>query len=131
MCCLIETEVAGQTNHFTQSQYTDTGSAILSTDHKHQAPSRVATKEYQTEFTAEASPWKAGFDPRVSCFRGGRLNYKTTEAVGSCDTGWYWTLISDVLQSLIKRGRGHADKGYRLELELLSSAVSAMTVSVA
>ena len=43
-CCHTEIEVADQTFHLTQSQYTDTGPTSPSTDPiTHQAPGRVAT----------------------------------------------------------------------------------------
>ena len=78
-CCHTEIEVADQTFHLTQSQYTDTGPTSPSTtDPKRQAPGRVATGvpvfKSLVSLDPEKIPTQAAFEPGTFRSRDGRLN---------------------------------------------------------
>ena len=85
MCFHTEIEAADQTFYLTQSQYTDTGPTSPSAD-------PIALGDWQGshwsanfEVTGITRPGKipsrAGFEPRIFRSRGGRLNYKTNNAL--------------------------------------------------
>ena len=80
-CCHTETEVADQTFHLTQSQYTDTGPTSPST----QVPGRVATGlpifKSLVWFDPRKIPPQVGFEPQIFCSRGGCPNHLANEAV--------------------------------------------------
>ena len=79
-CCHTDTEVADPAFYLTQSQYTDTGPTSPSADPiKPGAPWLVSHWSANFEVTGmtrpEKIPSQAGFEPRIFCSRGGRLNH--------------------------------------------------------
>ena len=84
-CCHSEIQVADQTFHLTQSQYTDTGPTSPSTDPitpgAWQGSTGVSISKSLVWLDPGKIPSKAGFKPGILRSRGGRLNYKANEAV--------------------------------------------------
>ena len=77
MCCHTEIEVADQTFHLTQSQYTDTGPTSPSTD-------RI------TPGDPRKIPPQVGFEPGIFRSQGGRLNHEANQAVSAKYVGtWH------------------------------------------
>ena len=81
--CYIEIEVANQTLHLNQSQYTDTGPTSPSTDPI--KPGAWQGRHWSAKSLVRVDPGKipsqAGLEPEIFRSRGGRLNHKTNEAV--------------------------------------------------
>ena len=74
-CCHTETEVADQTFHLTQSQYTDIGPTSPSTDPI--TPGAWQGSHWSANFEVtrpEKIPPQAGFEPLIFRSRSGRLN---------------------------------------------------------
>ena len=85
-CCHTEIEVADQTFHFTQSQYTDTGPTSPSTDPI--TPDAWQGSHWSAKFLShwyDSTPAQAGFEPGIFRSRGGRLNHWANEAVQTLD----------------------------------------------
>ena len=74
-CCHTEVQVADRTCYLTQSWCTDTGPTSPSTDPISQAPGSATTRVsvLKAEVTGMTQTGTAGFDPRISRSRGGRL----------------------------------------------------------
>ena len=72
-----EIEVADQTFHLTQSQYTDTGPTTPIADPVMPGTWQGIHWSATFEVTGMTRPgkimWQAGFEPRIFCSRGGRL----------------------------------------------------------
>ena len=85
-CCHTEIEVADQTFHLTQSQYTDTGPTSPSTDPITPDAWQGSHWSANFEVTGMTRPRKfpahAGFEPGIFRSGGGRLNHSANEAVG-------------------------------------------------
>ena len=83
--CHTEIEVADQTFYLTQSQYTDTGPTSPSADPITPGAWQGSHWSANFEVTGMTRPGKipsrAGFEPRIFCSRGGRLNHLANEAV--------------------------------------------------
>ena len=83
-CCHTEIELADQTFHLTQSQYTDTGPTSPSTDPITPGAWQGSHRSASFEVTGMTRPGKipgqAGFEPGIFRSRGGRLNHWTNEA---------------------------------------------------
>ena len=77
-CCHTEIEVADQTFHLTQSQYTDTGPTSPSTDPITPGARQGSHWSANFKVTGMTRPGKilaqAGFEPKIFRSRGGRLN---------------------------------------------------------
>ena len=78
-CCHTETNVADQTFHLTQSQYTDTGPTSPSADPISPGAWQGSHRSANFEATGMTRPRKfpaqAGFEPWIFRSRGGRLNH--------------------------------------------------------
>ena len=103
-CCHTEIEVADQTFHLTQSQYTDTGTTSPSTDPITPGAWQGSHWSANFEVTGMTRPRKksrrkAGFEPGIFRSRGGRLNHQANEAVLA---GW--------TEGKRRRKKGEADK---------------------
>ena len=85
-CCHTEVEVADQTFHLTQSQYTDTGPTSPSADPRTPGAWQGSHWSANFEVTGMTRPGKipgqAGFELRTFRSRGGHLNHLANEAVG-------------------------------------------------
>ena len=71
-CCHTEIEVADQTYHLIQSQYTDTGPTSPSADPI--TPGAWQGSHWSANFE-DSTPAQAGFEPGIFRSRGGRLNH--------------------------------------------------------
>ena len=83
-CCHTEKEVADQTFHLTQSQYTDTGPTSPSTDPITPGAWQGSDWSVNFEVTGMTQPGKLpfpGFELRTFRFRGRRLNHLANDAV--------------------------------------------------
>ena len=78
-CCHTETEVADQTFYFTESQYTDAGPTSPSADPVTPCAFQVATGvpflSHLYDSTLKNPHARAGIEPRIFRFRGGRRIY--------------------------------------------------------
>ena len=78
-CCHTEIEVADQTFHLTQSQYTDTGPTSPSADPitpgARQGSHWSANFEVTGVTRPRKTPAQAGFEPGIFRSRGGRLSH--------------------------------------------------------
>ena len=93
-------EVADQTFYLTQSQYTDIGPTSPSADPI--VPGTWQGSHWSANFEVTGmtrpgkTPSQAGFEPRIFCSRGRRLNHEVGEVVTKCRllttrTGeWWW-----------------------------------------
>ena len=87
-CCHTEIEVADQTFHLTQSQFTDTGPTCPSTDSITLGVWQGSHWSSNFEVTGMTRPLKkipaeAELEPGIFRSRGGRLNHFANEAVDS------------------------------------------------
>ena len=81
-CCHTETEVADQTFHLTQSQYTDTGPTSPSTDPGAWQGSHWSANFEVTGMTRpRKNPCASEIRTRIFSSRGGHLNHSANEAV--------------------------------------------------
>ena len=96
-CCHTEIEVADQTFHLTQSQYTDTGPTSPSTDpitpDAWQGSHWSANFEITGMIRPGKIPSRAGFELRTFRSRGVRLNPLATEAVRRIESWMAWEAV--------------------------------------
>ena len=114
-CCHTEIEIADQTFHLTQSQYTDSGPTSPSTDPITPGAWQGSHWSANFEVTGMTRPRKipaqAGFEPGIFRSRGGRLTTRSTRRSVVGKPSRTATMIDNNDDNSDRRGDGNRDGG--------------------
>ena len=107
-CCHTEIEVADEIFYLTQSQYSDTGPTSPSA--RPRSPGAWRGSHWSANDSARKKhPSQAGFEPRIFCSRGGRLNHYANGAVVLKELIMIMTMMTTMVMAVIKRNVGDDD----------------------